>query len=403
MANECLQVSQTMTTEEADCGSRPIRVAMVRAGAWDKWVDTLADHLARNGCEVTAIVLTRDDEPSASSAIRIVREVMGPRFGGKLAGYLEAGRRLRRLLMQGDFDVVYVVDSWSIPSYWAATLGTLRWGRACVVYHTFEWLDPNVSAWWWRRMECALCRKADLVVNIDRVRGRAQQMVYRLSRSPLWVRNSLSRNHAVPPRSEARRRELLGEGAPGDAIVVLSPSVASPSRLGLELIEAVSGLPDRYRLAMIAGDGSYQDECASAAWSLGAGRRVSFLSRMPFDRLMEYVVCADVGAVLHDPSSPSFGDFLANPMRLSMFGASGVPVVAADLPTVAGEVYRWGLGVCCEPRDRVELGRAIVEAAGGRSGSAARKEAIRRTFVEEWCFESRAGNLVSELTNRVRG
>ena len=89
--------------------------------------------------------------------------------------------------------MVYIIDSWSIPVFWLATTGALRWRRAALVYHTFEWIERRVHGWLRCHLERRLCRQADLVVNIDRIRGRVQQLVYGLERSPLWVRNSLPR------------------------------------------------------------------------------------------------------------------------------------------------------------------------------------------------------------------
>jgi glycosyltransferase involved in cell wall biosynthesis len=249
-------------------------------------------------------------------------------------------------------------------------------------------------------LERSVCRKADLVVNSDRTRGRIQQMLYRLPQPPLWLRTSLSRNYPVPKPSPARRRELLGGNPPADAVAVLCPSIANEERLALELIQSLMRLPQRFRFAMIAGTGSYFQACVQLVEKHGLGQRMTFLPRMGFDLVMEYVVCADVGAILHD-GRQSLGNYLANPMRLTMFASAGIPFVASDFPALAGEVYRYGLGVCCHEHDPEKIGDAIRHLAEGVPTLAERKPRIVEAFRNSLCFEASADALVERLKNWV--
>jgi glycosyltransferase involved in cell wall biosynthesis len=381
------------------------RVLMVRAGGWEQWVETVAHHLGDSGFDVHVLVAQGPPpERKPGSAFSVV-DVPGGHEPG-VSALLRAALQLRRSLSSGAYDVLYVVDSWSAPVVWLATLGRLRWRRLPLVYHTFEWIEPKVHG----RMRCwleeRLCRHADLVVNIDRVRGRVQQLVYGLDTPPLWIRNGLSRDYPIPPPSASAREALLGREPPADSVVVLSPSAVGPERMGLELIRAMALLPPRFRLAMIRGRGPYQDLCAHTIDELKVADRVTLLPRMSFEQAMAYVANADIGAVFHNASSRSLGDYLANPMRISMFAACGVPVVATDLPTVSGDLYRYGLGLCADGGAAESIAETIRDLADSNLSRQERKETIRKAFVDALCFESGAGTLeraLRELVNDAHG
>jgi glycosyltransferase involved in cell wall biosynthesis len=376
----------------------PMRIAILRVGGWENWVDTVASFLARNGAEVTGLVYLREITESfrTSPGVKLITEVAPLGMLGKFGTTCRMGSMLRSRLARNKFDVLYVVDSWSIPTLWFATMGRFHWRKLPLVYHTFEWLDSTVHNPLQIHLERAICRKADLVVNIDRMRGRIQQMLYGLPKPPLWVRTSLSREYPLPEPLPERRREMLGANPPDDAVSVFCPSIASQDRLALELICSFAQLPDRFRLAAIAGCDDYFASCVKTVQRLGLSHRVTFLPRMPFDRVMEYVVCADVGAVLHD-GRRSLGNYLANPMRLTMFAAAGIPFVSSNFPTLAGEVYRHGLGVCCDEHNPEAIGDAIRTLTQGSTADRGLKRRIVDTFRSTLCFEANACTLLQRL------
>ncbi|HYD53948.1 MAG TPA: hypothetical protein VEA99_15030, partial [Gemmatimonadaceae bacterium] len=243
-------------------------------------METVADHLGRHGFEVSVLVpnaVVRQHRASGAFSLQ------GGVTSRGIAGVWRSAHALRHQLVGGNFDILYVVDSWSIPMLWLATGGRLRWPGTALVYHTFEWIEPAVHGWPRCRLERALCRRADLVVNIDRTRGRVQQLVYDLARTPLWVRNSLPRDFPVPAPSADVRQRLLGHDPPRDSVAIVCPSSMHPERLGIEIVRAVAQLPPKFRLAAIRGSGPYQEECERVVRASGAEGRVTFLPRMPFE------------------------------------------------------------------------------------------------------------------------
>jgi glycosyltransferase involved in cell wall biosynthesis len=193
-----------------------------------------------------------------------------------------------------------------------------------------------------------------------------------------------------------RRQELAGPRAPADALIVINPSLASEDRLTLEVIRGLEYLPERYRLATLEGPGTYYRVCQEEVRALGLEDRVVFLPRMPFDRLMEYVASADLGIVFQDGRGSS-GHYMANPIRLSQFAACGLPFVASDSPTLAGDVYRYGLGLCCDALEPRAIARALRELAEGEPSLEQRRIHVRRQFEQALHFEVRGEHLATAL------
>src|SRR5207302_488619 len=151
------------------------------------------------------------------------------------------------------------------------------------VYHTFDWLEPYrvnpIHRWYERRY----CLKADLCVNVDRSRARLTQSLYRLPSIPLWLPNFPLRDEQGPARDEGLRAELLGSRG---RILIICPSAASPTRLHLELLRAMSLLPEEYRLLTFGGGGTYGQECYRFVESSKLRSRVTFLDPLPYEELV---------------------------------------------------------------------------------------------------------------------
>jgi glycosyltransferase involved in cell wall biosynthesis len=202
----------------------------------------------------------------------------------------------------------------------------------------------------------------------------------------MYIRNSLSREFSIPLRSEERRREMAGKNVPPRIKIVLMPTVATDERLGLQAIQALERLPNEDRHACIAGTGEYFEKCKEQVAKLGVSDRVTFLPRMPFNQLMEYIASADIGLIIHD-GRQSLGNFLSNPMRLSQFAICGVPFVTGNFATLGGDVYRYHLGECCDEMNPEDIARAIRVVGDATGSPEARRGAIRTSYLENLAFE----------------
>jgi glycosyltransferase involved in cell wall biosynthesis len=366
-------------------------------------VITLANCLHEAGHSLEVVCVEPVTEPVIGLREGITVTGLGAGKGSgwrKLKCRLMGGLRLRRYLQRQIFDVLYVIDSWTLPTLWLATLGALRLPGAKLVYHTFDWLEPGLVAKTHRRLERKVCQRADLVVNTDRARARMQQMLYGLKTTPLWVQNCLSTAIPIPAPNETLRRELATTTDTSAIRIILYPTVVSNAessqRMTWELIQAFRQLPNNYRLVLFYREGVEYRRCLAACAEAGVTERVKFLEPMPFLRLLDYVASADLGAIFYDDSRSS-GYFMCNADKLSLLAACGVPFVASDQPNLESVTYRYGLGKCCDPKKSKCLAEAFVTIAEGDTPLPVWKQRTRQAFLEHLNFEIHGRRLLSAL------
>jgi len=370
-------------------------------------VVTLANFLAGEGFKLTVVCL--DSASPAASGLSPGIQLIGLGSAaqhqlGKAWTRIRVAVKLRGVLRNLGGDAAYVVDSWTLPAVWLATGGRFRLGKAGLVYHTYDWLEPGLHPAISLRLERAACRASDLVVNADRARARMQRTLYQLRKTPLWVQNALPRSTPMPGFNAVLRDELLGgSDTPQSCLLVYPTAISnedSSQRLTFELISAFALLPKRFHLATFFDKGSEHHRCLDLVASKHLQERVTFLPVVPLPQLIRHLGCADIGAILYDDRVSS-GYFMASPDKLSLLAACGVPYVASDFPNLEAVAYRLGLGVCCDARDPTDLARAIRELAEGPVPLAERKARARGVFERELHFEKHAQKLAEALRRVV--
>lgn len=375
--------------------SRIRHVLVVRWGPIDRspHVITLLNFLAHQSFRVTVVTIAAGPRPSlldrAIAFVCLEHEGLGGM--SKIAKLGGIARKLRRLIRGSRADVLYVIDSWSLPPIIIASAGNPRMLAPVFVYHTFDWLDPGIHNrihLWYEKWACL---KADLCVNVDRSRARLSQSFYRLPRLPLCIPNFPLLDAEKPERDERLREELLGAG--GRALVIC-PSVASASRLHLELLRAVSLLPAEYRLVTFRGQGQYDSACRKLANGLEG--RVRFLAPCAYEELTNYLWCADVGVILNNWKGSS-GYWMANSGRLANFLLASVPVVTSNVPNLEALVYRYGLGESCDAYAPASIADAIRSIVERPPGIKERRNSVWTAYQTELHFERHGVLLAQEL------
>jgi len=372
---------------------------MIRGGdlTFAPHIVTLANFLAAQGVHLTLACYGANARPQTlAPQIRFV-SIAGGNKGGSALSVASIVRGLSHCLRQEQFDICYAIDSWTLPYLWLALRGKPGGGARRLVYHTFEWLEPGLQSSLRIRLERWFARAADLVVTVDRTRGRLMQTLYSLPVSPMCVRNSLLRDTPVTEGDPLLRTSLLGPDAPEPSILMVYPSQASASRLTLELVLAFALLPERYRLVTFASsEDEYVRECREVVRMRQLQDRVHLVPMVPHSEVMSYLACADIGAILHD-GRLSAGNFMAAPQRLSDYAVHGIPVVASDYPNMEALIYRYGLGRCADPFQPQRLADAILALVERDASIESRRAHIHRVFREELCFDIQGLQLLSAL------
>jgi len=123
-----------------------------------------------------------------------------------------------------------------------------------------------------------------------------------------------------------------------------------------QLIDALPSFPADAVLVLL-GYGSLQAELERRAGEPGLAGRLFVLPAVAPNELLDWVGSADVVAMPIQPST--LNHRLTTPNKLFEAMAAGVPVVASDLPGMAGIVSETGCGVLCDPTSPAAIAAAI--------------------------------------------
>ena len=159
-----------------------------------------------------------------------------------------------------------------------------------------------------------------------------------------------------PPDPPDRRchREL---GLPATARVALILGAVVAHRGIDEAAIAVGALPDVH--LVVIGEGGAKPEIQARVAALPSADRVHFLPAAPPDEIPAWTASADVAVIPIQPST--LNHRLTTPTRLFDAMGAGVPVVAADLPGMAGIVRETRIGVLVDPTSPPAIAAGIRE------------------------------------------
>jgi len=246
------------------------------------------------------------------------------------------------------------------------------------------------------RLERGWARKADRVITVNRPYAEVMAIRWGVE-LPLIVLNCSYRFDPPSPRPR-RFHEVLGLD-PGTRVVLYQGGFSRDR--GIEqLIEAIPLVPAA--VLVLLGYGSLQAELERRAADPALGGRLRILPAVPPGDLLGWVASADVVAMPIQPTT--LNHRLTTPNKLFEAMAAGIPVVASDLPGMAGIVRESGAGELVDPVDPVAIARAITRIL---DGPADEREAYGRRALaaahEAYSWERQMDLLLAEygrLTGR---
>jgi glycosyltransferase involved in cell wall biosynthesis len=217
------------------------------------------------------------------------------------------------------------------------------------------------------RWERGWARRASRVITVNRPYAEVMAARWKVE-PPLIVLNCAYRREAPAGRPH-RFHEALGLGP--DTRVVLYQGGFSRDRGIEQLIEAIPSVPSA--VLVLLGYGNLQAELERRAADPAVQGRVRILPAVPPTELLDWVAAADVVAMPIQPST--LNHRLTTPNKLFEAMAAGVPVVASDLPGMAGIVRETGAGLLVDPTSPAAIAsalRELLESEGERAAMGAR-------------------------------
>ncbi len=397
-----------MTTSGSVSGVVPQRCTLVlpSGGTFDSRAWRIASAIAARGHEVTVMARlepgleTREDDPAGYRIIRVpVSAVSGlprplrwlatrvrgdrgrvrpPATGaeapratarrGRLRSVVSAAVRLAAIALTvrsqrlatrplaPPADLVHAMAYMGVPI--GLDLG--RRDRAAVVYDARDiYVDAaniarlpgparRVVAWAERRW----ARRASRVITVNLPYAEVMERRFGVPRPAIVMNCSYRREPAQEPVRLFHERLGLASATR----VVLYHGGFSRDRGIEQLIDALPSFPPDTALVLMGYGSLHADLEARAAGPELAGR-LFVLPAVPPADLLDWVAAADVAAMPIQPTT--LNHRLTTPNKLFEAMAAGVPVVASDLPGMAGIVRETGCGILCDPTDPAAIGAAI--------------------------------------------
>jgi glycosyltransferase involved in cell wall biosynthesis len=188
-----------------------------------------------------------------------------------------------------------------------------------------------------------------------------------------------------PISREAARKKL---GLPDNKKIILYLGRLDGWKGVRTLFEAAALLPESYLVTIAGGEPEQVRECAARY------PRVRFLGFTPYREVADNQQAADV-LVLPNTGTDVVSVKYTSPLKLFTYMASGIPMVASDLPSIR-EVVDERSAILVTPDDPGALAAGIVAALTG--GDDARARAARaRELVSGYTWKARAQRVLSSL------
>ncbi len=244
-------------------------------------------------------------------------------------------------------------------------------------------------------------------------------------RRPSPLRRSLIRSLAgVIVTTTAHAESYLAGGIAGERLLI-APNGVAPERLRLParrtageirrvlyvgnlfpwkgvytLAEAVRSLPPEYALTLVGGSPEAAGPFRAFLAAQGLNGRVTLAGYVPPPEVASHLAAADILVLPNSARHPLSSTF-TSPLKLFEYMATGRPIVAADVPAVAGILIHERNAILVKPDDAQALAegiRTIGEdpALGARIAEQASRD------VTPYSWEARTEKVMAFMDARLR-
>ena len=201
------------------------------------------------------------------------------------------------------------------------------------------------------RLERRWAQRADRVLTVNDPYADLIARQLCVPRPPVVMNTS---ERWVPPDPAP---DLIREatGVPAELSIVLYQGQLTTERGIEQAMDAILQVPGA--VLVLLGFGSREEKYRALAADPPYAGRVFLLPAVPPSDLLDWTASADVMVMPIQPTTPNHE--FTTPQKLWEAIAAGVPVVASDLPGMAGVIRAAGVGVLCDPTSPVSIARGI--------------------------------------------
>lgn len=316
--------------------------------ATDNRVHRTCTALLELGYEVVLIGRRSPSSPAMERPYRTERMRLlfnkGPLF------YAEYNLRLFFFLLFSRAHLLVSNDLDTLLANWLAK------GQRSLVYDTHEFYTevpelvgrPAVRRAW-LAIERRIFPKLKTIITVND--SIAQAYLQRYGRALHVVRNIPMKRALAPAPSRA---EL---GLPTDRrILVMQGAGLNIQRGAEEAVLAMKDLPGC--LLLLIGGGDVWPVVERMVTAHDLSDRVRLVGKLPYERMMDLTRNADLGLTLDKDTNLNYRFSLPN--KLFDYLNAGIPVLATDLPEVAGIVRRYEAGIVIATADPVVIAREVT-------------------------------------------
>lgn len=144
-------------------------------------------------------------------------------------------------------------------------------------------------------------------------------------------------------------------------IIVLQGAYLDPGRGGMEAVEAMQFLDNC--MLLIIGSGKDLPNMKARTAALSLEKKIRYIDRIPYEKMIAYTRCADIGLSLDKPIALNYKYSLPN--KVFDYAQSGIPVIVSDLPELRRIITEYSFGWIVDEITPESISTAIQSALNG--------------------------------------